>query len=175
MQRNTLIYLSISLFICLLNGARANDEMPATDVKRCSGNKPFPLEVRVQGCVTPPCNIIKDSTVKFEIDFAVDKYITQLTTLVKATTLGIITVPYELPEDVAAVCPNLMYGAYCPLYPTEDVTYLFNFYVGEYPEIGVKIEIYLVDQDRDIATCFVCDIKVKKGSKQEVYQLDFTN
>lgn len=141
-----------------------------------SGSKPYPLEVRVHGCVTPPCDIVKGTTQYFEIDFAVDKFITKLTTLVKATTLGIITVPYELPEDVAAVCPNLMYGAYCPLYPTEDVTYLFEFPIGEYPEIGVKIEIYLVDQDTDIATCFVCDIKVKKGNgANKVYELNWLN
>ncbi|KAH8407233.1 hypothetical protein KR222_010906, partial [Zaprionus bogoriensis] len=139
-------------------------------------SKPFPLEVRVHGCVTPPCIIVKGSVQVFEIDFAVDKYITNLTTLVKATTLGIITVPYELPDDVAAVCPNLMHGAYCPLYPTEDVTYLFTFPIGEYPEVGVKIEIYLVDQDRDIATCFTCDIKVKKATGgTKVYELDYLN
>ncbi|EDW59159.1 uncharacterized protein Npc2d [Drosophila virilis] len=176
MQPNTLICLSLLLLASLLNGVQGDDKMPATEVKRCSGNKPFPLEVRVSGCVVPPCDVIKGTVQTFEIDFAVDKYITSATTLVRATTLGIITVPYELPEDVAAVCPNLMYGAYCPLYPTEDVTYKFEFPIGEYPEIGVKIEIYLVDQDRDIATCFVCDIKVKKGSAgSQVYELNYLN
>ncbi|KAH8236594.1 hypothetical protein KR026_006490 [Drosophila bipectinata] len=172
MQVKALIILSLALFALV----QAEEEHPATEVKRCSGNKPFPLEVRVHNCITPPCNIVKGSNQKFEIDFAVDKYITKLTTLVKATTLGIITVPYELPADIAAVCPNLMYGAYCPLYATEDVTYLFDFPIGEYPEIGVKIEIYLVDQDNEIATCFVCDIKVIKGNGgNSVYQLDFLN
>ncbi|EDW14777.1 uncharacterized protein LOC6573229 [Drosophila mojavensis] len=175
MQQRVLISLSILLVIFFLNGIQAEEKLPATEVKRCSGNKPFPLEVRVAGCVVPPCNIIKGTTQSFEIDFAVDKYITQLTTLVKATTLGFITVPYELPPDVAAVCPNLMYGAYCPLYPTEDVTYLFKFPIGDYPEVGVKIEIYLVDQDKDIATCFVCDIKVKKGPGSTRYELNYLN
>ncbi|EDV42183.1 uncharacterized protein Dana_GF17136 [Drosophila ananassae] len=170
MQVKALIILSLALFALV----QAEEEHPATEVKRCSGSKPFPLEVRVHGCVTPPCYIVKGTNQKFEIDFAVDKYITKMTALVKATTLGIITVPYELPADVAAVCPNLMYGAYCPVYPTEDVTYLFDFPIGEYPEIGVKIEIYLVDQDNEIATCFVCDIKVVKANGgNSVYQLDF--
>ncbi|EDW28022.1 GL27280 [Drosophila persimilis] len=154
-------------FICISLGLLATVQAAsdlATDVRRCSGNKPFPLEVRVGGCITPPCNVVKGSTQLFEIDFAVDKYITSMKAMVKATTLGIITVPYELPPEVAAVCPNLMYGAYCPLYPTEDVTYLFSFPIGEYPEIGVKVEIYLVDQDGDTSTCFVCDIKVVKGN-----------
>ncbi|XP_023163708.1 uncharacterized protein LOC111594582 [Drosophila hydei] len=173
MQQNLLISLSILLIIFFLNGSQADDKLEPTQVKRCSGNKPFPLEVRIPGCVVPPCIVVKGTMQIFEIDFAVDKYITKLTALVKATTLGIITVPYELPPDVAAVCPNLMYGAYCPLYPTEDVTYLFKFPIGEYPEVGVKIEIYLVDQDKDIATCFVCDIKVKKGASSTLYELNY--
>lgn len=75
-----------------------------------------------------------------------------------------ITVPYSLPNDVADVCKNLMYNAYCPLDPTEDVTYLFQFYIMEvYPEISVKIEISLVNQDKDVVTCFSCPIKVIGG------------
>ena len=98
-----------------------------------------------------------------------------MNTQVRATTLG-ITVPYELPPEVAAVCPNLMHGAYCPLYPTEDVTYLFVFPVGNYPEIGVKVEISLLDQDKETQTCFLCDIKVKKGpTGTTVYELDWKN
>uniref|UniRef100_T1GX03 MD-2-related lipid-recognition domain-containing protein n=1 Tax=Megaselia scalaris TaxID=36166 RepID=T1GX03_MEGSC len=55
--------------------------------------------------------------------------------------------------------------AYCPLDPTEDVTYLFKFFIMEtYPEIPVKIEIYLVNQDKDIVTCFTCPIKVVSGN-----------
>ncbi|SPP80423.1 uncharacterized protein LOC117583192 [Drosophila guanche] len=159
MQAKLYIFISLGL----LATVQALSDL-ATDVRRCSDDKPFPLEVRVDRCITPPCYIIKGSTQYFEIDFAVDKYITSMKAKVKATTLGIITVPYELPPEVAAVCPNLMFGAYCPLYPTEDVTYLFAFPIGEYPEIGVKVEISLVDQDDDIATCFVCDIKVVKGN-----------
>ncbi|KAM8704762.1 hypothetical protein ACLKA7_009250 [Drosophila subpalustris] len=174
MQQDALIWLSILLLGSLFNGIQGDDNNPPTEVKRCSGGKPFPLEVRVHGCTVPPCNVVKGTDAVFEIDFAVDKFITNMTTKVWATTLGFITVPYELPADVAAVCPNLMYGAYCPLYPTEDVTYLFTFPVGEYPEIGVKIEIYLIDQDSDTATCFICDIKVKKGSgANKVYELNY--
>ena len=83
--------------------------------------------------------------------------------MVKAKTFG-VTVPYELPPEVRDVCPNLMYDAYCPLYRTEDVTYLFLFPIADiYPEISVNIEIYIVDQDSELVTCFKCDIKVKKG------------
>lgn len=102
------------------------------------------------------------------------KYVTKLTTLVKATSLG-VTVPYDLPSDVKDVCSNLMHEAYCPLYDTEDVTYLFVFPIGNYPEVSVKVEIYLVDQDNEVATCFVCSIKVKKApsANSTVYEIDF--
>ncbi|XP_073821351.1 Niemann-Pick type C-2d [Musca autumnalis] len=136
----------------------------ATDVKRCDGDKPFPLEVRVKGCETPPCDIVKGTSVDMEIDFVTYKHVTRATTLVKAKTLG-ITVPYELPADVREVCSNLLYGAYCPLYPTEDVTYLFLFPIASnYPEISVTVEIYIENQDSELLTCFRCDIKVKKGN-----------
>ncbi|KAM7361977.1 Niemann-Pick type C-2d [Cochliomyia hominivorax] len=149
----------------------------STEVKKCSDNKPFPLDVRVKGCDVPPCDIVKGTSVEFEIDF-VKKIITKATTLVKAKTLG-ITVPYDLPENVRDVCSNLMHEAYCPLYTTEDVTYLFLFPIASsYPEISVNVEIYLVDQDEDLVTCFKCDIKVKKGTSgnaTKVYELNWLN
>ncbi|XP_011178279.1 uncharacterized protein LOC105209542 [Zeugodacus cucurbitae] len=146
----------------------------ATEVKKCSDDKPFPLAVRVLNCEIPPCDVIKGTDMIFEIDFFVMKYVTKLTTLVRATSFG-MTIPYELPEDVRDVCTNLMYHAYCPLYATEDVTYLFKFPIGNYPEVSVKVEIYLVDQDKDVATCFVCNIKVKKGptGNTTVYEIDY--
>lgn len=99
-----------------------------------------------------------------QVNPSTDFTTTSLKTHVKATTLG-ITVPYILPDDVSDVCSNLMYYAYCPLDPTEDVTYLFNFYIQEtYPEIPVKVEISLVNQDKDIVTCFMCPIKVISGN-----------
>ncbi|XP_053946871.1 NPC intracellular cholesterol transporter 2 [Anastrepha ludens] len=144
----------------------------ATDVNQCSDNKPFPMAVRVLNCETQPCDVYKGSEMTFEIDFYVDKFVTKLTTLVSATTLG-ITVPYQLPDDVRDVCSNLMYGAYCPLYATEDVTYLFKFPIANYPEVSAKVEIYVVDQDNEVATCFVCSIKVKKANgNSTVYEIE---
>lgn len=76
-----------------------------------------------------------------------------------------ITVPYVLPEEVADVCSNLMYSAFCPIYKTEDVVYKFNFYVdNSYPEISVKVEVSLNSEDNETLSCFVVDVKVKKGA-----------
>lgn len=90
--------------------------------------------------------------------------IRNLHAVVHATTLG-ITVPYELPAEVSNVCDNLMYGAMCPIDKTEDVVYEFNFYVeAHYPEISVSVQVSLEDEEGDSIACFVCSIKVKKGS-----------
>lgn len=87
-----------------------------------------------------------------------------LTAKVRATTLG-VTVPYDLPEEVADVCSNLMYGAICPIYNTEDVIYQFNFFVDSYyPEISVAVEVSLLDENDESVACFICNIKVRKGA-----------
>lgn len=79
-----------------------------------------------------------------------------------ATALG-VTVPYELPENIANVCKNLLHGASCPLDAGEDATYKFIFPIGNmYPEIGVKVEVTLVDEKNSPVTCFAVDIKVTK-------------
>lgn len=76
-----------------------------------------------------------------------------------ATALG-ITVPYELPDDVATVCEttSLLYKAICTLYATEEVIYDFKFYFGKYyPEIPATIELNLVDKDIEVITCFTAN------------------
>lgn len=94
-----------------------------------------------------------------------------MTAVVHATTLG-ITVPYILPDDVANVCDNLLYGAYCPIDKTEDVVYQFKFYIEPiYPEISVSVQISLEDEDGDSIACFVCNVKVKKGATN-IYHLE---
>ena len=70
-----------------------------------------------------------------------------------------------MPDDVADVCSNLLYDAMCPIDNTEDVVYQFNFYVDSYyPEIPVTVEISINDENDDSVACFICNIKVKKGS-----------
>ncbi|XP_073820389.1 Niemann-Pick type C-2e [Musca autumnalis] len=137
----------------------------ATDVKECKKGQPFPLSVEVVGCDEMPCNVVKGTTAVMHVHFVGTKdNIRKLNAVVHATTLG-ITVPYELPEEVANVCDNLMYGATCPIDKTEDVVYAFNFYVeSHYPEISVAVQVSLEDEEGDSIACFVCNIKVKKGS-----------
>lgn len=63
----------LAVFLCLATVVFAKSDL-ATDVGKCKGDKPFPLEVRVLNCTTPPCSIIKGTTLTFEIDFVNCKY-----------------------------------------------------------------------------------------------------
>ncbi|TMW47356.1 hypothetical protein DOY81_007561 [Sarcophaga bullata] len=135
----------------------------ATNVKRCKNGQPFPLSVDVEGCDQPPCDVIKGSSAIYGCTIPKNN-IQSLEAKVRATALA-LPVPYELPEDVANVCDNLLDGASCPIGKDEDVVYKFNFHVdSHYPEIPVSVEVSLNDESGESVACFVCDIKVKKGA-----------
>ncbi|XP_011178281.2 NPC intracellular cholesterol transporter 2-like [Zeugodacus cucurbitae] len=149
--------------IILLAFSAVNAE---TRVKQCKDkSKPFPLMVNIDGCEQIPCDVYKGRTVVMQVHFVSTKdNIHELTAKCYATALG-ITVPYELPDDVADVCHNLLHQAMCPLYATEDVVYDFQFYVDHYyPEIPATIELNLVDKDNEVITCFSASIRVHKGT-----------
>ncbi|KAL9893653.1 uncharacterized protein LOC119642570 [Glossina fuscipes] len=134
----------------------------ATIVRQCQNGGPLPLNVNIEGCSEPPCDVIKNETAIMRIHFVGTKNnIRSIAAQVKAKVFG-LTVPYPLPQHVADVCSNLMYEAMCPIYKTEDVVYQFNFFVETiFPEIPVTVEISLTDNSRELIACFSCDIKVK--------------
>ncbi|KAM7363438.1 NPC intracellular cholesterol transporter 2-like isoform 1-T1 [Cochliomyia hominivorax] len=136
-----------------------------TNVKKCKKGEPFPLNVDIEGCTEPPCDVVKGTTVVMYVHFVGTRDNTEtLSAKVRATTFG-ITVPYELPDEVADVCSNLMNGATCPIYNTEDNVYKFNFFIeAYYPEISVAVEVSLIDENEETVACFICNIKVKKGA-----------
>ncbi|XP_053953955.1 NPC intracellular cholesterol transporter 2-like [Anastrepha ludens] len=136
----------------------------ATNVKQCSKGQPFPLSVDIEGCDQPPCNVVKGTTALMKVNFVGTHDNTKkITAVVHATTLG-ITVPYPLPEDVADVCSNLLYGASCPIDKSEDVVYNFKFDIdSSYPEIKVKVQLNLVDESNESVACFTADVKVQKA------------
>ncbi|XP_075148483.1 Niemann-Pick type C-2e [Haematobia irritans] len=144
----------------------------ATNVKECKKGQPFPLSVEVVGCDEVPCDVVKGTTALMNVHFVGTKdNIRNLRAVVHATTIG-ITVPYDLPPEVASVCDNLLYGATCPIDKTEDVVYAFKFYVeSHYPEISVSVQVSLEDDEGESIACFVVNIKVKKGSTS-TYRLE---
>ncbi|XP_037951245.1 NPC intracellular cholesterol transporter 2-like [Teleopsis dalmanni] len=147
-----------SILLITLVFALAN----ATNVQKCKKGEPFPLSVDIKGCQEEPCDIVRGSTAVMDVHFVSPKdNVKKLTAKITATALG-ITTPYELPESEANVCKNLLNGASCPLDEGEDVIYQLNFYIDYiYPKIPVKVEVSLVDEDKESFACFAVDIKVK--------------
>ncbi|XP_014089850.1 NPC intracellular cholesterol transporter 2 [Bactrocera oleae] len=136
----------------------------ATNVRQCKNGRPFPLSVEIEGCDSMPCSVVKGSTAVMKVNFVGTHDNTKsIRGVVHATALG-LTVPYPLPDDVADVCRNLLYGASCPIDESEDVVYNFNFYVdSSYPEVSVKVELDLIDENQESVACFVTDIKVQRS------------
>ncbi|XP_055907800.1 uncharacterized protein LOC129942764 [Eupeodes corollae] len=137
----------------------------ATNVRRCTKNRPFPLSVIIEGCDIMPCEAIKGNVAVMTATFVgTHDGIKAITTQAKASVVG-LTVPYILPEDVANVCANLMDGATCPINEGDVVTYSFKFPIDHSePELSVKMETSFVeDETSESIACFVVDIKVKKS------------
>lgn len=83
-----------------------------------------------------------------------------------------VPVNYDLPQDVSKVCSNLENGASCPLQANQEAVYNFKFLVSKhYPDISADIEVSLVNQNKEVLSCFVCPIKVKKRMSPKFQQL----
>lgn len=124
-----------------------------------SGGRPFPAEVRVDGCAAQPCTVRKGSTIYMQMDWNVGSSTATLKPKVMATALG-TTIPYILPPDMQNACNHLA-NANCPLDAGERPTYKFQFYVANiYPSVRVTIELSLIDQRDQTTSCFNIDLSV---------------
>lgn len=147
----------------------------STNVGNCDG-KPSPNAVRVDGCSTMPCDIVRGQDAIMNMDFTVggnylilhilitrpkvnnlfpnlDNPISSLRPEIIAYALG-QTVPYPLSDELNNVCANLG-TSQCPLDPTEEATWKFVFFVGmEYPKVDLVLEVNLLDQSDNIVSCF---------------------
>ncbi|XP_055847998.1 uncharacterized protein LOC129913394 [Episyrphus balteatus] len=134
-----------------------------TPVRRCSGDFPFPLNVKVDDCEELPCSVTKGTTTHMEVQFVAVKEETHyIETDILVTMLG-INVPYELPSENGNVCNNLMHGAYCPLYAEEDVTFNLQFPIdNNFIQANVKTVVKLRDAENDVVACFVVDMKISQ-------------
>ncbi|XP_017873360.1 PREDICTED: epididymal secretory protein E1 isoform X2 [Drosophila arizonae] len=146
----------------------------ATPVKECK-NKPAPLNVDIKDCPEPPCVVYKGQFAIMDVQFLGDKNnIASITAKVQAKVFG-MNLPYDLPEEISNVCINLLYGAMCPIYKDEDVTYRFNFYVDPlFPEITADVTVTLNDADDNPISCFIVSCKLRKGpsSRLELEAID---
>ncbi|CAD7084475.1 unnamed protein product [Hermetia illucens] len=147
------------LLIIALTFANALAETP---VSRC-GDSPFPTYVQIEGCDIQPCPIIKGTTGRFHLEFVADFDAKNLTTNVVAKIFG-MSVAYPVPDDQKYTCQHLLHGSYCPIYKGEDVSYVFELFIGTfYPEISLSVEVSVTDEKDRVLTCFSAAISVKKG------------
>ncbi|XP_013100031.2 uncharacterized protein LOC106082202 [Stomoxys calcitrans] len=134
-----------------------------TPVRKCAYDVPLPLSVQVDSCSTMPCDLWKGSESQIIIQFVANRNdMFNVMANVEFTTLG-VQIPYELEASRSDVCENLLYGAYCPLYKDEDVTYLLALPIDRHqPEVPTKVEISLLDsQNSNMISCFVLDAKFR--------------
>ncbi|XP_032597423.1 NPC intracellular cholesterol transporter 2 [Drosophila grimshawi] len=150
--------------VVLLTLAYLSIACSATQFKECN-NTPSPLSVNVHDCAEPPCVVYKGQTHLMDVQFLGDKNnILQIETVLSAKVFG-LSLPYELPEEDANVCANLLYGAICPIDKDEDVTYRLNFFVDpSFPEISADVTVTLNDGQGDPISCFIINCKIRKAT-----------
>lgn len=120
-----------------------------------------PVEVRVEGCTTAPCNIFQGFDAIMQIDFRAPALANTLRPVVMATALG-VTIEYPLDPSFNDACNHLIGGSFCPLAANEDATYNFVFHVASYyPPIAVAVELSLIDHAGNHVFCSVIDIHVR--------------
>ncbi|XP_052873558.1 NPC intracellular cholesterol transporter 2-like [Anopheles cruzii] len=131
-------------------------------VQPCSGGRPAPTEVRVDGCAEQPCDLVRGTDAIMEMDFTAPFAATNLRTEVTATALG-VTAPFELPADRAAAC-NWLQNTQCPVSANEDITYRLQMPVLIiYPRVSLILEVNLVDENLRSLACFVLQARVVSG------------
>ncbi|XP_040153286.1 NPC intracellular cholesterol transporter 2 homolog a-like [Anopheles arabiensis] len=131
--------------------------------RACSGGRPQPTNVVIEGCTAPPCNLVRGQDVIGLIDFTTDRAVTSMTTIATATALGVVT---NYPLGSNAITCNFLQGSSCPLSANEDVTYRLTMPIlSIYPLVSLSIEIDLVDQDNNSVSCFVVDAQVVTANK----------
>lgn len=120
-------------------------------------NGPPPLELRIDGCNSSPCTLLKGTTLIAQWDFAANKDAKSLAPHVVVTLFGNkITYPY--PEKDA--CKSLTNGK-CPLKTNATATYNLEMAIAKsLPSINLNIEFALVDENNNVQVCFNVDVKV---------------
>ncbi|KAL5276598.1 hypothetical protein ACFFRR_002051 [Megaselia abdita] len=136
----------------------------ATDFSNCKKGDP-PLKVNIKDCEVQPCPVIKGTEAVMDMQFVAKRDNTTKLMAKVTAYMGMIAIPYPIEERLANVCNNLLHGAYCPLDKNEDVTYRFVFPLDDsYPEIQVKVQVALEDENKEIVSCFAVNVKVMRGN-----------
>ncbi|XP_054729452.1 uncharacterized protein LOC129238450 [Anastrepha obliqua] len=129
--------------------------------------KPTPLSVSIDGCSSLPCEAVAGERFLMAVQFLATKDTTsELSAEVIIKTSSGIKVPFALDEEERNVCGNLLHGAYCPLYATEDATYNLTMQLPNFSGRNI-VEVNLVDEsENEVIACFTTEILIKRISKK---------
>ncbi|XP_020294604.1 epididymal secretory protein E1-like [Pseudomyrmex gracilis] len=148
MKTSACVYIIVAFCVAL--------SLQATPHNPCDKG-PLPVELRVDGCNSLPCNLYRGTNLTAQWDFVADSDSTKLTTRVKVTIFG-ITVEYPYPQPDA--CKSLSSGK-CPLKKGDKATYTLVMPIEKsYPHLTLNIEFRLDNEQSEPQVCFKLDGKV---------------
>lgn len=129
----------------------------STPFYKCDDGSPAPLELRVKGCDTLPCKMVRGTDFVADWDFEVTENTKSLKPQVKVYLWG-ITTDYPFPRQDA--CSDLTNGE-CPLDQGEEVTYALKMPIlPGYPLLKLGVEFALVDEHGNSQVCLKIDGQV---------------
>uniref|UniRef100_A0A0A1XBB5 Epididymal secretory protein E1 n=1 Tax=Zeugodacus cucurbitae TaxID=28588 RepID=A0A0A1XBB5_ZEUCU len=133
-----------------------------TPFRECANSKPSPLSIRIENCSDLPCETVQGERFHIAIQFlAMKDTSTQLSADVSVRTTTGLEIPFDLDEPQRNVCNNLLNGAYCPLYATEDVT--FDLAIVLNNSLGRSVvEVNLQDEvSKEVVACFITEVHTR--------------
>ncbi|KAI5641103.1 ML domain-containing protein [Phthorimaea operculella] len=141
--------IAVSCFLAVVSSQQS------TQVGQCTvNNGPLPINVYIEGCVTPPCVLPQLQDVVMHIAFRAPRTILRLRTLVRAYLLGNFGLPYPLGEE-AETC-NFLTNSYCPVLENEVVEYTLRMYIESFFAAGVAPTLEFFVEDPATSTTVFC-------------------
>lgn len=148
--------MRVFAFACTIAAFCVATSLQDTPYNRCDDG-PSPVELRIDGCSSSPCTILKGTTLTAQWDFTANADADSLKPRVRVTLMG-STIDYPYPEQDA--CKSLINGE-CPLKKNAEATYNLEMPIAKsLPSINLNIEFALLDENKNVQVCFSVDAKV---------------
>lgn len=112
--------------------------------------------VRISGCTTPPCPLIRGRNVTIEVDFIANEASQSCRAAVKGRIAG-FNVPYPI-HNTDGCTSNVQ----CPIAPKSSHTYRSQIFVNRlYPKLSLVVEWALKDDRSRDLFCFSVSAEIK--------------
>ncbi|XP_035782414.1 uncharacterized protein LOC118461319 [Anopheles albimanus] len=129
-----------------------------TPFRPCSGGRPTPASVNIEGCTALPCTIVSGGRLVARATGITTPVATNgVEAYIVARVLG-LDVGFDIPEDLADACAVGISGASCPLAAGTTFDYTLD-YSMELPLVGItaQIEVGLIADNGQTITCIEID------------------